>query len=63
MSVCKALEPPAAPGALPEHCKGEPNDFGYCPEHFRCAFEDEGGQRCASARVLPSPFCAKHRAA
>jgi hypothetical protein len=33
-SVCKHLLPAESPGALPEHCKGTPNDFGWCPEHF-----------------------------
>jgi hypothetical protein len=32
-SVCKFLLPAESPGALPEHCKGTPNDFGWCPAH------------------------------
>lgn len=34
-SVCKFLLPPASPGAIPEHCQGTPNDFGWCPEHAK----------------------------
>lgn len=63
MSVCHELMPPSAPGALPEHCQGTPNDFGWCPEHFRCTFEDAEGHRCERNRELPFRTCPTHRTA